>query len=214
MKRAGEDIKVPLVALFECAWKQILIVALSTLFTNVMGFIGLIYMLSYATGTLGFSRTTILAFTIVANVIEIPATLYFAYLSDQVGRRTIYLWALGFAMLWGATFFFLVNTGVPALVFIAILGARLCIAAIYGPQAALFSELFDTNVRYSGISIGYSISSIVAAQTPAIAAWLVALTGGTLILSGYMFLAALISFVTALFLWETYKLDLKGRLSS
>jgi MFS family permease len=195
MKRAGEEIKIPLVTLFGRAWKQILIVALSTLFTNVMGFIGLIFMLRYATTTLGFTRSTILTFTIIANVIEIPATLYFADLSDRVGRRTIYLWALAFAIVWGAVFFPLVNTAIPAVVFAAILVARLCIAAIFGPQAALFSELFDTNIRYSGISVGYSISSIIGAQTPAIAALLVAATGGTVILSGYIAAAALVSFV-------------------
>jgi MHS family shikimate/dehydroshikimate transporter-like MFS transporter len=212
MKRAGEEIKIPLVTLFGRAWKQILIVALSTLFTNVMGFIGLIFMLRYATTTLGFTRSTILAFTIIANLIEIPATLYFADLSDRVGRRTIYLWALAFAIVWGAVFFPLVNTAIPAVVFAAILVARLCIAAIFGPQAALFSELFDTNIRYSGISVGYSISSIIGAQTPAIAALLVAATGGTVILSGYIAAAAVISFITALFLWETYKVDLQAKL--
>jgi MFS transporter, MHS family, shikimate and dehydroshikimate transport protein len=212
MKRAGEEIKIPLVTLFGRAWKQILIVALSTLFTNVMGFIGLIFMLRYATTTLGFTRSTILTFTIIANLIEIPATLYFADLSDRVGRRTIYLWALAFAIVWGAVFFPLVNTAIPAVVFTAILVARLCIAAIFGPQAALFSELFDTNIRYSGISVGYSISSIIGAQTPAIAALLVAATGGTVILSGYIAAAAVISFITALFLWETYKVDLQAKL--
>jgi MFS transporter, MHS family, shikimate and dehydroshikimate transport protein len=212
MKRAGEELTIPLVSLIGRAWKEILIVAFSTLFTNVMGFIGLIYMLSYATTTLGFTRSTILTFTIIANAIEIPATLYFAHLSDRLGRRTIYLWALAFAIVWGAVFFPLVNTAIPAVVFIAILVARLCIAAIFGPQAALFSELFDTNIRYSGISIGYSVSSIIGAQTPAIAALLVAATGGTFVLSGYIAAAALISFITALFLRETYKVDLQAKL--
>jgi MFS family permease len=212
MKRAGDEMKIPLVSLFGRAWKQILIVALSTLFTNVMGFLGLFYMLSYATTKLGFTRPTILTFVIIANVIEIPATLYFAHLSDRVGRRTVYLWALGFAMIWGAVFFPLVDTQGAMAVFVAILVARLCIAAIFGPQAALFSELFDTNIRYSGISVGYSISSIIGAQTPWIAVWLVAAYGGSLALSGLLFTAALISFVTALFLWETYKVDLQAKL--
>ena len=75
------------------------------MFTNVMGFTGLIYMLRYATTKLGFTRSTILTFTIIANVIEVPATLYFAHLSDRVGRRTVYLFALGFAMIWGLAFF-------------------------------------------------------------------------------------------------------------
>jgi MFS family permease len=182
------------------------------LFITVMGFIGLVYMLSYATATLGLTRSTILTFTIIANLIEIPATLYFAHLSDRLGRRAIYLWALAFGVVWGAVFFPLVNTTVPAIIFVAIVVARLCIAAIFGPQAALFSELFDTNIRYSGISVGYSISSIIGAQTPAIAIWLVATTGGTLVLSGYIAVAGLISFVTALFLWETYKVDLQAKL--
>jgi MHS family shikimate/dehydroshikimate transporter-like MFS transporter len=212
MKKAGKETMIPLVTLFERAWKEIGIVALSTLFTNVMGFLGLFYMLAYATTKLGFTRPTILTFIIIANLIEIPATLYFAHLSDQVGRRKVYLWALGFAMVWGAVFFPLVDTQIPIVVFVAILVARLCIAAIFGPQAALFSELFDTNIRYSGISVGYSISSIIGAQTPPLAAWLVFATGGSLALSGLIFVAALISFVTALFLWETYKVDLHAKL--
>ena len=212
MKRERHEANVPLVDLARTGWKQILIVALSTLFTNVMGFTGLVYMLGYATTTLGFSRSTILTFVIIANVIEIPTTLYFANLSDRVGRRTIYLWALGFAMIWGLAFFPMVNTAIPWVVFVAILGGRLCIAAIYGPQAALFSELFDTKIRFSGISVGYAISAVIGAQTPAIAALLVAATGGTVILSGYIAAAAVISFITALFLWETYKVDLQAKL--
>jgi MFS family permease len=212
MKKVGAETRIPLVTLFARAWKEIAIVALSTLFTNVMGFLGLFYMLAYATTKLGFTRPTILTFLIIANVIEIPATLYFAHLSDRVGRRMVYLWALGFAMVWGAVFFPLVDTQTAIAVFVAILVARLIIAAIFGPQAALFSELFETNIRYSGISVGYSISSIIGAQTPWIAAYLVGTTGGSLGLSGLLFAAALISFVTALFLWETYKVDLQAKL--
>jgi MFS family permease len=212
MKKVGAETRIPLVTLFARAWKEIAIVALSTLFTNVMGFLGLFYMLAYATTKLGFTRPTILTFLIIANVIEIPATLYFAHLSDRVGRRMVYLWALGFSMVWGAVFFPLVDTQTAIAVFVAILVARLIIAAIFGPQAALFSELFETNIRYSGISVGYSISSIIGAQTPWIAAYLVGTTGGSLGLSGLLFAAALISFVTALFLWETYKVDLQAKL--
>ena len=212
MKKVGAETRIPLVTLFARAWKEIAIVALSTLFTNVMGFLGLFYMLAYATTKLGFTRPTILTFLIIANVIEIPATLYFAHLSDRVGRRMVYLWALGFAMVWGAVFFPLVDTQTAIAVFVAILVARLIIAAIFGPQAALFSELFETNIRYSGISVGYSISSIIGAQTPWIAAYLVGTTGGSLGLSGLLFAAALISFVTALFLWETYKVDLQAKI--
>lgn len=212
MKKVGAETRIPLVTLFARAWKEIAIVALSTLFTNVMGFLGLFYMLAYATTKLGFTRPTILTFLIIANVIEIPATLYFAHLSDRVGRRMVYLWALGFAMVWGAVFFPLVDTQTAIGVFVAILVARLIIAAIFGPQAALFSELFETNIRYSGISVGYSISSIIGAQTPWIAAYLVGTTGGSLGLSGLLFAAALISFVTALFLWETYKVDLQAKI--
>src|SRR5262249_43029365 len=135
-----------------------------------------------------------------------------AHLSDRVGRRMVYLWALGFAMVWGAVFFPLVDTQTAIAVFVAILVARLIIAAIFGPQAALFSELFETNIRYSGISVGYSISTIIGAQTPWIAAYLVGTTGGSLGLSGLLFAAALISFVTAVFLWETYKVDLQAKI--
>jgi MFS family permease len=171
-------------------------------------------MLGYATTTLGFTRSTVLWFTIIANIIEIPATLYFANLSDRIGRRSVYLWALGLAMVWGLAFFPLANTGAGAALFAAILVARLCIAAIFGPQAALFSELFDTKIRFSGISIGYSISSIIGAQTPATLALIAASGSGALGLSGLLFGSALVSFLTALFLWETYKVNLKAELNA
>jgi hypothetical protein len=90
MKRAGEEIRLPLIRLFKRAWKQILIVALTTLFTNVMGFIGLIFMLRYATTSLGMTRSTILTFTIIANLIEIPATLYFGVV-EEVDPRVAFM---------------------------------------------------------------------------------------------------------------------------
>ena len=80
----------------------------------------------------------------------------------------------------------------------------------FRPAGGTVQRAVRHQIRYSGISIGYSISSIIGAQTPAIAALLVATTGGTLALSGYIFVAALISFITALFLWETSKVDLQA----
>ena len=214
MKRTGREAIVPLVDLFTLAWKPIIIVALSTIFTNVMGFTGLVYMLGYGTGQLGFPRQTILWFIIIANLVEIPATLYFASLSDTIGRRTMVLWGLGVAMLWGLAFFPLANTKEAALVFIAILGGRLCISSVYGPQAAQFSELFDTKIRFSGISIGYAISSVIGAQTPIVLTWFVATGLGVWAMSGFMFLGAFISFIAVLLMWETYKVDLKAKLNT
>jgi MFS family permease len=213
MKQAGRETRFPLFRVFGKAWKQIIFVGLSTLFITVSSVMSLIFVLRYATTTLGMPRPMILAFIVISNVIEIPLTLYFGHLSDRVGRRTVYLSALTCAVVWAIVFFPLVNTAVPGLVFLAILLNRVCVAAMFGPQGALFSEQFGTNVRFTGVAVGYALSAVIGAPTPAIAALLLTATGDTLALTGLLTAAALISLITSLLLLsETYKVDLRAKL--
>jgi len=78
----------------------------------------------------------------------------------------------------------------------------------------LNSELFDTKIRFSGISIGYAISSVIGSLTPNVLTWLVAKNLGVWAMSGFMFLGAFISFIAVLLMWETYKVDLKAKLNT
>ena len=102
--------------------------------------------------------------------------------------------------------FWLVDTGSPPLVWLALV---LCFAfghsAMYGPQAAFFSELFGTDVRYSGASLGSQLSSLLAGGlSPFIATALLASYGRNA-LALYLIGMAAITIVAVLAASETHR---------
>ncbi|GAA0234285.1 MFS transporter [Saccharothrix mutabilis subsp. mutabilis] len=131
------------------------------------------YLLSYGTTVLGMPRSTMLNAVMWGAVAQVPALLAFAHLSDRIGRRPVYLFGAVTTGLWVFPAFLLVNTRSPGLVVLAVVVALVLFAAMYGPQAAFFSELFTARLRYSGASLGYQVGVMLGgAFTPIIATWL------------------------------------------
>ncbi|HYF37980.1 MAG TPA: MFS transporter, partial [Prosthecobacter sp.] len=87
---------------------------------------------------------------------------FFGALSDKLGRRPVYLGGALFLMLFAFPFFWLTETRQSGLVILAVVVGLIGHAAMYAPQAAFFSELFGTRVRYSGASLGYQLASPLA----------------------------------------------------
>jgi MFS transporter, MHS family, shikimate and dehydroshikimate transport protein len=139
-----------------------------------------VFIVGYVANTLKMPRQTALAAVMIASAIMIVMLPICGSLSDRIGRRRLF----GFAgLLIGVlTFpaFWLMGTQSPLVVWIAVaIPFAFVYPAVYGPQAALFSELFDTRVRYSGISFVYQFSGIFASGlTPIIATALLAWDGG------------------------------------
>ena len=129
---------------------------------NAVGYLFLAYLPSYGTATLGFSRGFMLGVLLVGCVSWFAAMIAFAVWSDRVGRHTVYLVGYGCIALWAVPFFALLNTGVPALVIIAVVVLTLGLAATYGPQAALFAEIFPPEVRTSGASLSYALGAALS----------------------------------------------------
>jgi MFS family permease len=166
-------------------------------------------MLSYATQTLHLSKATMLSFIIIANVFEIPTSLCAGRLSDRFGRKRIILAATAAGVAMSAIFFPLVNTAIPLAVFFAILVVRLAIATMFGATGAWMAEQFDTSIRYTGVSVSAGFAVLIGSQTPAIAALLVAASGGgTGWLSFFLCTATTIAFLAVLTMPETRHVDL------
>jgi len=130
-----------------------------------------VFIIGYLTGALHLSRQTALAGVMISSAIMIVLLPIYGNLSDRYGRRRLYaLGALGIGVL-SFPAFWLMQTQSPILVWIAIaIPFAFVYPAVYGPQAALFSELFDTRVRYTGTSFVYQFSGIFASGlTPIIA---------------------------------------------
>lgn len=147
-------------------------------FFNVFG----VFSISYLTGTLHLARTDALLGVMVAAFVMIFTIPLFGRLSDRVGRARIYFWgslATGLSAFLG--FWLMKNSGGNTMIawLAVVIPLGVVYASIYGPEAALFSELFDANVRYSGISFVYQFSGIFASGiSPIIATWLLQRNGG------------------------------------
>jgi MFS family permease len=136
------------------------------------------------------------AITVAALVLAVTIPLSSIW-ADRVGKRKLYIWfslicgVAGFPMLWLMQY-----SGSSVLASAAIVFALGVIyAPVYGPQAAIFCELFDTPVRFTGISIVYQIGAIISVSiTPVIATALFAYGGNTpWLIATYLLVAGLVS---------------------
>ena len=140
-----------------------------------------VFVLSYGESYLKLPRSTMLTGVILSSFIGLFTTPAFGALSDRIGRRPVYLGGALFTMFFAFPFFWLLDTRSSMLIWLAIiLGVNLGHDAMYGPQAAFFSELFGTRVRYTGASLSYQLSSVFAGGfAPLIATGLLAKFGSS-----------------------------------
>ena len=169
-------------------------------------------MVAYGTDPngLGLPRSTMLTAVLLASVVQIPALFIAASLSDKHGRRGIYMLGAALLGVWAFFIFPLIDTGSFWLIALAVTGGQVMIAMMYGPQAALLTELFSTHVRYSGASLGYQIGAILGgALAPIVATALYATYESTVGISIYIAIACALTLISVLLLNETYKADLQ-----
>jgi MFS transporter, MHS family, shikimate and dehydroshikimate transport protein len=169
-----------------------------------------VFVLAYGEEELGLSEGTMLTGVIIAAAIGLVTVPLWGALSDRVGRRPLYLAGAVVTTLWAFPLFGLMNTETPILIWLSIVvGVNLGHDLMYGPQAAYFSELFGTRVRYSGASLGYQLASVFAGGlAPLIATALLAANGGNpTLVALYMMAMGLISVVATLYATETFQKD-------
>jgi len=146
----------------------------------------------------------------VASAVQFLAIPCFGILSDRAGRRPVYLaGAIGLA-LFAFPFFSMVDTRSLWTIYLAIAAGLVIHAAMYAPQAAFFCELFGTEVRYSGASVGYQLAAPLAGGlAPLIATALLASTGGQpWPVAIYLIVLAAITLVSVWLAAETHRADL------
>ena len=178
---------------------------------NASFYIFTVFIYAYARDQLQLDRQVILNGILIASAAQFVAVPCFGALSDRVGRRPVYLFGAVFTALFAMPFFLLVNTKTPGLITLAlVLAVAVGHAAMYGPQAAFFSELFGTRVRYSGVSLGYQLASPFAGGlAPIIAAVLLQWSGGhPWPVAVYLVIVCLITLLAIWFAKETFNTDL------
>jgi metabolite-proton symporter len=178
---------------------------------NAFFYIFTVFVLSYATQQAGFAKQEVLNGVLIGSAVHFFVVPAFGALSDRVGRRPVYLGGALFLALFAFPFFWLVDMQTPWCVWLAITIGLIGHAAMYGPQAAFFSELFGTSVRYTGASLGYQLASPFAGGlAPLIAAGLLQQTGGKpWPIAIYLIVMAAITLVSVWLAEETHRSDLE-----
>lgn len=201
--------KMPALDVFREQKKAVLIGAGLRLGENVSYYIITAYSVVFLTEVQHLTRSAALNATLVGAAIQLAAIPLLARLADRWGRRPVYaLGGFGLA-LFGFAFLPMLATRDMATITVAIAVALILHGAMYGPQAAFIAELFPTRYRYSGVSIAYQLTSIVAGSlAPIIAIWLYTKFGTTTAVSAYVAFCCAVSGVTALLARETKGIDL------
>jgi MFS family permease len=179
---------------------------------NACFYIFTVFIFAYASEERGFTRNSILVGVLLASGLQLFTIPAFAALSDRLGRRPVYLAGALFLGLFAFPFFWLVDSGVPILIWLALILGLTAVAAMYGPQAAFFSELFGTHVRYTGASLGSQLAAPLAGgMAPLIATALLSWSAGQpWPIALYIIVMVLITFCSVFLASETVHKDLSS----
>lgn len=212
VQESGTQSRMPIVEVIRVYPKQVLIAMGLRVAENGSFYIFSVFVLSYVTQELGLSRSLALLGVMIASFIELFAIPFFGALTDRVGRRPVYMFGAVFSLLFAFPFFWLVNTEVTVLIWLAIVLALVGgHAAMYGVQGAFFSELFSTRVRYSGASLGYQLASVFAGGlSPFIAVALLGAFDSYVPVAIYLGFMALITVAAVYFATESYRDDIEA----
>ena len=188
--------------------KRIALAAGAFLSIQVTFYILIAFLLAYGVSSAEISRDDMLAAVLIASAIMVPCQFIFSSYSDRHGRKGIFMAGAIFTGLWAFAIFPLVDTGDFWLIVLAITMGLIFVGMMYGPQAAFFTELFSTEVRYSGATLGYQFGAILGgAFAPTIAAFLWN-NYGIFWVSVYIAFASLMTLFSVMALTETYQNNL------
>ena len=206
-------LKLPALEAVRRSPRNFFVVVGARLAENALGYLYPVFGLSYLITTLHVPRDVAIFSVICGNVALVCGLVFFAWLSDRIGRRPVYIFGALFSAACAFPFFLMVGTLNPVLIALAfVIEMGIGSGAMFGPQAVYFAELFGPRLRYSGFAFARELGSIIAGgPAPLIAATLVAWMAGAP--WGVCVYVIAISLVTAFAVWcgpETYKSDIRA----
>jgi MFS family permease len=207
---AKKSVALPVAKVLQQYPKEIVVVFAMRLSETVLGYLIMGWLLAYITGKLGLPRQIGLTGLILATASGVITFPLFGWLSDIWGRRPVYLFGCVGACVFAFPMLWMVDSGSTLGIWLAmIIGYGTVLAAQYALEPAYYAELFDTDVRYTGVSLGAQLASIAGGFTPAIAAIFVAWGGGaTWPVALFLFIASALTTLGVLAAGETFKRDI------
>ncbi len=203
--------KSPVLQAIKTYPREIVLAAGAFLGVQVTFYICIAFIISYGTDPEGLAipRSDMLTAVLISTLFAIPANFFFGAWSDRHGRRGIYKFGAICTAVWGFIMFAMIDTGNWFLITAALAIGHICISMMYGPQAALLAELFSTEVRYSGASLGYQLGAILGGGfAPMIATTLLVVFGNSMWIAAYIALANVLTWFSINALKESHNTDL------
>lgn len=204
LRENSTQTKTPLRQLFQQDWRTVVKAALAFAGNNAAGYMvtgG--FVLGYVTTTHGISETDMLMLVAAAAACWVVTTLSAGIVSDRIGRRPTYLAGFVFQIIWAIPMFLLIDTGNMWWITFSIIVFTIPIGLTYGPQSAMYSEMFPSRTRLSGVSISYAMGAIIGgAFAPTIAQYLVGTTGWVGSVGVYLTIMGIISGIAVLTIRE------------
>ena len=190
--------KVPVAEVLRRQPKQVLLSALARVGQQSTFYIFTAFIFTYGTVYLKMDRNLLIGGVTLAAACSLFTVPFFGWLSDRWGRRRTYMTGVVVLGLFTFPYFAVLNTAVPALVFLIVAISLIPHDISYSPQGALIAESFTPRLRYSGASLGYQSASIIAGgPAPLIATYLLDKTNSGYSVAIYLAICAAISFVAA-----------------
>jgi metabolite-proton symporter len=204
-----EKAKAPIVDVLRTYPKQVLLAIGARLGVDVAFYLFVLFITTYVVTYLRLPQSYALNAVLIAAACQVLLIPYFGALSDRVGRRPVYLAGAIGAAAWTFAFFALLNTASFVLIVVAAVVALVLHAAMYGPQAAFIAEMFPTQVRYTGASMGYQLAGIIGgALAPIIATALLSGYNTSVAVSIYSVAMLAVTVLCVLIASETAQVDL------
>ncbi|EOV9527726.1 MFS transporter [Bacillus cytotoxicus] len=173
-KESGNIAKLPIVDTLRYHWKSVLSATGAKVAETGPFYIFSTFIVSYGTLQLKLPNTTVLNAVTIAMLITTIMIPLMGKLSDTIGRKKMYIWGTVAILLYAFPYFFLLNQGTSFSIIIAtVIGLGILWAPVTAVLGTLFSEIFSTQVRYTGVTLGYQLGAALAGGTaPMIAAYL------------------------------------------
>ena len=176
---------------------------------NIMYYLVVTFTITYLKVQHDMATDDILWWLLAAHAVHFAVIPLLGALTDRIGRRPVYLAGTIGAGLWGFIAFPMMDTGNGWIITAAIILGLLAHGFMYAPQPAIMAEMFPTRMRYSGVSLGYQVTSIIAGSlAPVIAVKLLDTFDSPVPIAVYLAAAAAVTAVAVLVARETKGFDL------
>ncbi|MCI7550825.1 MAG: MFS transporter [Actinomycetaceae bacterium] len=196
----AEQVRLPIVDMFRTSWKPLIQGMLIFAGNGVAGYmIAGGFILSYTTNNLALDRDMILHFISITSVVWMGTTMLSAWLSDKINRKRTYMIGFAVQLVWVWVLFQFLDTQNYALILVGMIVWAIPIGFTYGPQAALFAEMFPAKIRYSGAGLANAFGAILGgAFAPLVGTYVTDKFGTVMAVAVYIFIVTVIAVIAIL----------------